>query len=141
MRLIIDTNRLVAALIKSSVTREIILSDKFELFSPDYIVTEIDKNREYLIKKARLNNTEFEEILVTLLDHIQLIPFKEFKNNYLKAFKIMKVSDPDDTPFLALGISLNTDGIWTEDKDFKAQEILKVYSTQDVLEMMEGLYF
>ena len=51
----------------------------------------------------------------------------------------MKVSDPDDTPFLALGISLNADGIWTEDKDFKAQEILKVYSTQDVLEMMEGL--
>jgi putative PIN family toxin of toxin-antitoxin system len=139
MRLIIDTNRLAAALIKSSVTREIILSDKFELFSPDYVLTEIDKNREYLIKKARLKRIEFEEILITLLDHIQLIPFKEFKNNYLKAFEIMKDADPDDTPFLALGMSLNADGIWTEDKDFKAQNILKVYSTQDLLEMMEKL--
>jgi predicted nucleic acid-binding protein len=139
MRLVIDTNRLAAALIKSSVNREIILSDKFTLFSPDYVLTEIDKNREYLVKKAKLNNSEFEEILVTLLDHIHLIPFKNFKKNYLKAFKIMKDIDPDDTPFLALGISLNSDGIWTEDKHFKTQKILTVFSTLDLLGMMEKL--
>jgi len=82
MRLIIDTNRLNAALIKSSVTREIILSDKFDLYSPDYALTEIDNNREYLIKKARLNDSEFEEIFVTLIGHIQLIPFKEFNEAF-----------------------------------------------------------
>jgi predicted nucleic acid-binding protein len=139
MKLVIDTNRLAAALIKSSVTREIILSDKFDLYSPDYILTEIDNNRDYLIKKAKINENNFEEILLTLLNHIHLVTFKKFKDNYLKAFKIMKDIDPDDTPFLALGLSLDADGIWTEDNDFKAQKILKVYSTKDLIEMLDKL--
>jgi len=139
MKLVIDTNRLVAALIKSSVTREIILSDKFDLYSPDYILVEIENNRDFLIKKAKINLKEFEEILLTLLDHIHLIPFEEFKDNYKEAFKIMSDVDPDDTAFLALGLSLKIDGIWTEDIDFNNQKILKVYSTKDLLEIMEKL--
>ena len=85
MRLVIDTNRLAAALIKSSVTREIILSDKFDLYSPDYILTEIKKNRVYFIKKAKINVKEFEEIQFTLLNHINIITLEKFKYNYLKA--------------------------------------------------------
>jgi len=87
MKLVIDTNRLVAALIKSSVTREIILSDKFDLYSPDYILAEIERNRDFLIKKAKINVKNFEEILLTLLNYIHLIPFEEFKDNYMEAFK------------------------------------------------------
>lgn len=139
MKLVIDTNRLVAALIKSSVTREIILSDKFDLYSPDYILTEIERNRDFIIKKAKINIKDFEEILLTLLYHIHLVPFKEFKDNYMEAFKIMSEVDPDDTTFLALGLALKVDGIWTEDNDFNNQKILKVYSTKDLLEMMEKL--
>jgi predicted nucleic acid-binding protein len=139
MKLVIDTNRLVAALIKSSVTREIILSDKFELYSPNYILTEINKNRDFLIKKANIKAIDFEEILVTLLDHIHLIPFEEFKSRYLEALKIMNGIDPDDTAFLALGLSLKVNGIWTEDNHFREQNILKVYSTKDLLEMLEEL--
>ena len=136
MKLVIDTNRLAAALIKSSVTREIILSDKFDLYSPDLILTEIKKNRDYFVKKAKINVKEFEEILSTLIDHIHLIPFNKFKNHYLKALKTMSKIDPDDTAFLALGLSLKLDGIWTEDKDFNEQKNLKVYSTKDLWEMM-----
>ena len=139
MKLVIDTNRLVAALIKSSVTREIILSDKFVLYSSDYILTEINKNRDFFIKKAKIKVIEFKEILLTLLGHIHLIPFEEFKTKYMEAFNIMSDIDPDDTPFLALGLSLKVDGIWTEDKDFSDQRILKVYTTKDLLELMEKL--
>jgi predicted nucleic acid-binding protein len=139
MKLVIDTNRLAAALIKSSLTRKIILSDKFDLYSPDYILIEIEKNRNFLSKKAKISVREFEEILLALLNHIQLIPFNKFKNNYLKAFKIMSDVDPNDTAFLALGLSMDVDGIWTEDKHFHYQKILKVYSTKDLLEMIEKL--
>ena len=51
----------------------------------------------------------------------------------------MSVVDPDDSAFLALGLSLKADGIWTEDKDFYNQKILKIYSTKDLLDMMEML--
>ena len=139
MKLVIDTNRLVAALIKSSFTRKIILSDKFELYSPEYILNEIGKNRKYLIMKAKVNEAKFEEILIILLNHIHLVPFEDFKDKYLEALKIMKYIDPDDTPFLALGLSLKIDGIWTEDKDFNKQMNIKVYSTKDLLGFMKEL--
>ena len=139
MKLVIDTNRLVAALIKSSFTREIILSDKFKLYSPDFILTEINNNLDFLIEKAKLNLKDFKEILIILLNHINLVPFEDFKNKYLEALEIMKNIDPDDTPFLALGLSLKVDGIWTEDKDFDKQKILKVYSTKDLLEIIKNL--
>ena len=76
MKMVIDTNRLAASLIKSSVNREIILVDKFEFYSPDYITTEIENNRSYFIKKAKVKPNEFDEILNTLLYHIRLVPFE-----------------------------------------------------------------
>jgi len=47
--------------------------------------------------------------------------------------------DPDDTAFLALGLALKCDGIWTEDNDFNNQKVLKVYLTKDLLEIIEKL--
>ena len=82
MKLVIDTNRLVAALVKSSITREIILSDRFDLYSPDYILVEIEKNRDFLIKKAKINvnkktsrqrgNSYFTEISPFASSHMAL---------------------------------------------------------------------
>ena len=137
MKLVIDTNRLAAALIKSSLNRELILVDKFEFYSPDYITTEIENNRSYFIKKAKINSNEFDDILNTLLDHIHLVPFEQFKDNYLKALKIMNTVDPNDSVFLALGLSIDVAGIWTEDKDFYAQNILRVYSTKELLRLLD----
>jgi len=52
---------------------------------------------------------------------------------------IMSDVDPDDTAFLALGLALKCDGIWTEDNDFNNQKVLKVYLTKDLLEIIEKL--
>jgi predicted nucleic acid-binding protein len=52
--LVIDTNRIMAGLLRSSISRKIILNDNFSCYAPDYIETELTKHREYLRKKARL---------------------------------------------------------------------------------------
>jgi len=51
MMLVIDTNRLIAALLKSSVSRKIILSNKFEFYTPDLLITEIWKYRDFYLKR------------------------------------------------------------------------------------------
>jgi predicted nucleic acid-binding protein len=49
MKLVIDSNRIMAGLIKDSLTRKIIFDEEFDFIAPDYILTEIDRHRQYLI--------------------------------------------------------------------------------------------
>ena len=53
MKLVLDSNIIFSALIKKSTTRNIILSDVFELQAPDYIFSEITKHKELLLKKPK----------------------------------------------------------------------------------------
>ena len=57
----------MAGLLRSSILRKIILNDNFSFYAPDYIETELTKHREYLMKKARLNESDFDMILHMLL--------------------------------------------------------------------------
>jgi predicted nucleic acid-binding protein len=136
MKIVIDTNRLIAALLRSSVSREIILNDKFDLSSPDIIVSEINKHRKYLIEKSKIKPGEFEIILSTLLEKISMIPFDDFKHEFMNAVNIMRDIDVTDAAFIAVSLASNADGIWTEDKGFSRQKIVKVYSTIDLIELI-----
>ena len=137
MKLVIDTNRLIAALLKSSANREIILSEKIEFYSPEYMIKEIEKHRKYLMNKSKLNKEDFNFLLLTLLEKVTLVPFKEFQEKYKDAVKIMSNIDINDSAFIALGLALKADGIWTEDKDFYEQNILKVYSTNELFSLIK----
>jgi len=136
MRLVIDSNRLMASLIKSSTCRKILLHKDFTFFSPDRILTEIEKYRDYLIKKSKLSEREFDVMLYTLLEYVTLIPFNDFEKEFGIALDIMKDIDIKDSSFLAVGLAINAQGIWTEDGDFLRQTKLQVYATKDLLEMI-----
>ena len=49
----------------------------------------------------------------------------------------MNEIDVTDSAFIAVALALNTDGIWTEDKDFLKQNNVKVYSTGDLAKMLD----
>ena len=78
MKLVIDTNRIMAGLLKESTSREIILDNHFLFYAPDYIETEIFQHREYLIKKAKMTESDFVTLLHILLEQITLVPFDDF---------------------------------------------------------------
>jgi predicted nucleic acid-binding protein len=69
-----------------------------------------------------------------LLNKVVLVPFEEFEKEYDRAMEIMEPVDENDAPFLAVGLALGIGGIWTEDRHFVRQDILKVYSTGDLIE-------
>ena len=137
MKLVIDTNRFMAALLKSSVSREIIISEKIEFYSPEYMITEIEKHRNYLMKKSKLDKKDYNFLLSTLLENITLVPFEKFKHKYMDAVEIMKNIDITDSPFIALGLAMKADGIWTKDQDYNEQNVLKVYSTKELLSFIK----
>jgi len=134
MKLVIDTNRIMAGLLRNSTSRKIILHDSFSFYAPDFIETELNKHRSYLVKKAKIPEDNFNLLMQILLDNVELVPFEDFADGYDRAMEIMKPVDENDAPFLAVGLALGIEGIWTEDRHFLRQDILKVYSTGDLIE-------
>lgn len=135
MKLVIDSNRIMAGLIKDSQTRKIIFNEEFNFIAPDYIITEIEKYRQHLIEKSKLTDREFDIILLSILEKIELIPSDVFIDQLELAEEIMKDIDIKDSPFLALGLAVKTSGIWSEDKDFDRQDKLKRFSTKELYNM------
>jgi len=42
---------------------------------------------------------------------VTLVSIEDFAGSYSHAVSVMEMIDPDDTPFLAVGIALSLDGI------------------------------
>ena len=138
MKLVIDTNRIMAGLLKESTSREIILDNHFLFYAPDYIETEIFQHREYLIKKAKMTESDFDTLLHILLEPITLVPFDDFKQDYSRAMEIMESIDENDAPFLAVGLALKLDGIWTEDPNNPVKETNPYGSVDSLIEISDN---
>jgi predicted nucleic acid-binding protein len=66
MKLVLDSNNIFSALIKKSRTIDIIISDLFELFAPEYIFNEITKLKELLLRKSKLDKEDWMNTKVAL---------------------------------------------------------------------------
>jgi predicted nucleic acid-binding protein len=84
-----------------------------------------------------------------LFTRITIYPKEEYADCYIQAIEIIKDIDPDDAPFLALAMKTKVDGIWSEDKGFQQQNVVKIYTTKELcnysayktLSMATMLYF
>jgi predicted nucleic acid-binding protein len=134
MRIIVDTNRIISALLKMGWTREIITSTNFEFYTIDYVLDELRKHEKYILKKAGMNEKEFELLFSLVMDNIRVIPDKKIRIHMQKATDIMKNFDLKDAPILACALAVPNEGIWTEDKDFEKQKTVKIWKTKELKE-------
>lgn len=128
MDLVIDSNILFAALIKESTTSEILF--KHTLYAPEFIFEEFRKYKEYLKGKTKRTGEEFGDLFDLFERNVILIPKEEIELSISEAEKISL--DEKDVLYLALALKLKC-GIWSNDKKLKAQKIVKVYSTEELL--------
>ena len=129
MKLIVDTNRIIASLIKDSLSRRIINYPLLEFITPDYTFQELDKYEAAIRKKAHLTHKEFDLLLTLLFEKITIIPKQEYQN-YLEKAKTY-IDDIDDVPFVALALAIKVDGIWTDDTHFQTNKYFTVFRTKD----------
>ena len=85
------------------------------------------------MKKAKMTESDFDTLLHTLLEQITLVPFEDFEQEYPHAIRIMESIDENDAPFLAVGLALRLHGIWTEDRHFLRQDLIRVFRTGDLI--------
>lgn len=133
MKLVIDTNKIISALIKDSLSRKIMINDYFELITPDYTLDEINKYKKEIIERTNINEEEFEILNNILFQHIKIISKESYNKFFDEAKKL--IDDVKDVPFIALALANNC-GIWSEDKDFQRQKTIKVFKTEDLIKLI-----
>lgn len=118
-----DTNLLFAALRSlNSNFREKLFSDEYIFYAPKYIIVEIFKHKERIVKNTRVEDEhEIYEYLNEILQRIHFFN-EDFVSiaNYIKAYQLCKNVDENDTPFVAQALELNAK-LWTRDEKLKAE--------------------
>ena len=71
-----------------------------------------------------------------LLKYVRVIPSEVIAGFYDSAFDIIGHIDEKDVQFVATALAFNCP-IWSDDKHFKMQDEVKVYTTDEVVGMLK----
>lgn len=132
MIIILDTNIILSALIKDSITRRIIIQSGMNFYFPEISMHEIRKHKSLVLKKSGLSEEEYELILSKLLDYTVLVPTENILEHLEEAKSIMQNIDPKDAVFISAALSYENSVIWTDDKDFEKQNKIRILKTGDM---------
>ena len=119
MKIIVDTSIFMSALISpKGIYAELLMNPifRFEKYSSYYLVVEIFKHKEKILKYSKLTESELIEQVYNLLKNVTLINENQIpKEIWQKSFDLTKDVDENDTAFIAL--TEFTDGkLWSLDK-------------------------
>lgn len=131
MRLIINSNPLISALIKDSISRKLIFHPHIELFTPDFTWEELEEHEEEIREKGNLSVEAFQALIYLLIEKIMIIPREEYDPKMEEALQL--ISDRDDAPFLALALATMNEGLWSNDGGLKLQTKVKIWSTSELV--------
>lgn len=124
LKLILDTNIIISALISNKSTiRDILISDKTIFYMPELVLVELLKHKELLCSKTGLSKKEVFFTLFYLLSRVEIVRKEAFSENLEKAKNIMEKIDIKDSEFLALALSIDNEGIFSNDKHFDSSGI------------------
>ncbi|MBS3126558.1 PIN domain-containing protein [Candidatus Woesearchaeota archaeon] len=135
MILVIDTNILLAGLIKDSTVRKIIVESGWEFYYPEISFHEVRKYKDLVLEKSGMNEEEYTELLNYLLKHITLVPEEQIKPKIEEADKLLGKVDPDDVVFLATAFSIENSKIWSDDPHLEKQVKVRVFKTKHIVKL------
>ncbi len=135
MIVVVDTNIIIAALVRNSKTRKALISGKIKFVSPDFVKEELQTHESSIVSKSGLSREEFSLILALLLEEIEIIPYKEYKDKIPVAKRIMS-DDPKDVAYVACYRALGCDAVWTNDKDYYGKQGISTLDTKRILSLL-----
>lgn len=132
MKIIADVNIILAALLKNSTTRRIIIESGFEFYFPETSLHKIRKYKDYIINKSGFSEKDYQTILAKLFKYITIIPTEEITKNWENAKNIMAHIDEEDVVFIASALSITDSKIWSNDDHFTKQKFIKIFTTEEL---------
>ena len=136
MFLIVDASILFSFFNPDSSRRRIIESSSgpgFNLISPDFAFDELIKDKDEIQKYSGISELEFIIFFSLLEKKIESFSKDAYELFLSDANKISPHGkQTKDDPYFALALSLNC-AIWSDEKAFKKQSKVKVFTTSELL--------
>ncbi|SDZ78742.1 Predicted nucleic acid-binding protein, contains PIN domain [Haloplanus vescus] len=132
MKLVVDANVVISALIADSETRELIVTLEPDLLTPTFVYDEIENYEELIVEKSGMDPDRVAQFVDLLFQYIEVAPADEFHPAIEEADTAIGDTDPDDVLYLACAIASDA-AIWSDDSDFDEQNVVEKYSTSDVI--------
>ncbi len=104
---------------------------------PEFEFEEIKNHKEEIIKKANLTDKGFDILFLRLMKYVKIIPAYLSKTCKDKATQIIGRIDLNDVQFIATALAFNCP-IWSDDKHFKKQKIIKVFTTKEIIDFFKN---
>lgn len=128
-KIIIDSNIVFSALRgTNSKTRNRMLTSNDQYYTPNFLIGEIFKHKERILKNSKAEEEETYEFLLKLLNKINFVNEENISiTNFITAYRLCKDVDKKDTPFVALSLELGYE-LWTRDKQLKNALVRKGFN-------------
>lgn len=136
MKLVIDANVVISALIADSKTRELIVTLEPDLLTPAFVHDETANYEELIAEKSGMKPQRVQQFIDLLFQYIEVVPADEFYPYIEEADAAIGETDPDDVLYVACALANNA-SIWSDDSDFNEQDVVKTYSTSDVIDSFD----
>jgi len=138
MKLVIDANVVISALIADSKTRELIVTVDPDLLTPAFVHDEIENYEDLIVEKSGMQPARVAQFIDLLFQYIDVVPASEFYPAIESADEAIGDTDPDDVLYLACAIACDA-AIWSDDSDFDEQDLVETHSTGEVINSFDTL--
>ena len=104
---------------KYSTYRRVLNTTNINFYCPNFLIAEIFKHKERILKASKANENEVYELLEKTLQRITFVNEEFiFLGNLIHAHKLCLSIDEKDTLFVALALELDAE-LWTNDNVLK----------------------
>lgn len=134
--LVVDANILFGALLRDGTNRNLIMHGQLALHAPDWLWDELARNRAFLMQKSRVTQGTFDLLIEGLKDRIRSIPLAAVQCHIDEALARLDAKDQLDAPYVAAALAIGG-GVWTHDKALGNRAGVPVYTTAEILTVLE----
>ncbi len=78
MKLVIDANVVISALIDDSKTRELIVTLEPDLLTPAFVYDGVENDEELIVQKSGMDSERVTQFIDLLFQYIDVVPASEF---------------------------------------------------------------
>lgn len=135
MKIVADANILFSFFWRDSFTKRLLTGKYFELYSPEFSLKEIEKYKDEIMRKTKIDLDEFNKLRRELILYVDFFSMGDYGKFLKEAVKISP--DKDDIDYFALALKLGI-SIWTNDKLLKKQDVVKILNTMEVINLQNN---
>ncbi|MBI2078209.1 MAG: PIN domain-containing protein [Euryarchaeota archaeon] len=125
MKCVVDANTVLSALLRDGPTRRLIFSTAAQLYAPAFLRDEVRKHLPAFARRSGISLGETEELVARILAGVTWVPEGAIKPHLPSAEMALGKRDAKDVPYLACALAVGADAIWSRDKDFDAQKLVR----------------